>query len=240
MTGPLLSVQGLEAGYGSLRALVNITLHVDTGEIVTLVGANGAGKTTTLRAISGLIHPTKGTILFSGEDISRLPPHEIVERGIAHVPEGRRLFPHMTVAENLALGAYSHRARARMKEALEEQLETFPRVKERLKQQAGTLSGGEQQMVAIARGLMAHPRLLLLDEPSLGLSPKITEELFVKIAEIGRHGMTVLIVEQNVVEGLSISTRGYVVENGEVDQTVGESAADLLKNERLRSAYFGL
>ena len=240
MSEPLLSVEEVEAGYASLRALVNITLHVDAGEIVTLVGANGAGKTTTLRVISGLLRPTKGVVRFGGEDISRLPPHEIVERGISHVPEGRRLFPHMTVAENLALGAYSRRARARMQESLAEQLAFFPRVKERLAQHAGTLSGGEQQMVAIARGLMAHPRLLLLDEPSLGLAPKIAEELFDKIAEIGRRGTTVLIVEQNVVEGLSISNRGYVIENGEVDRTLETSAAELLKNERLRAAYFGL
>jgi branched-chain amino acid transport system ATP-binding protein len=237
---PLLSVEGIQAGYGSLRALVNITLHVNAGEIVTLVGANGAGKTTTLRAISGLIHPTAGTIRFAGEDISRLPPHDIVERGISHVPEGRRLFPQMTVAENLALGAYSKRARARMKETLEEQLATFPRVRERLAQRAGTLSGGEQQMVAIARGLMAQPRLLLLDEPSLGLAPKIAEELFANVALIGKRGITVLIVEQNVVDVLSISSRGYVIENGEVDQTVGSSAEELLNNDRLKAAYFGL
>ncbi|MCC7418232.1 MAG: ABC transporter ATP-binding protein [Acidobacteria bacterium] len=236
----MLQVEGVEAGYGSLRALADITLHVDAGEIVTLVGANGAGKTTTLRVVSGLVHPTRGIVRFAGEDISRLPPHEIVERGISHVPEGRKLFPHMTVAENLALGAYSRHARARMREALEEQLATFPRVKERLAQLAGTLSGGEQQMVAIARGLMASPRLLLLDEPSLGLAPKIVEEMFAKIAEIGAKGTTVLIVEQNVVEGLSISSRGYVIENGEVDRTLGSSAAELLSNERLRSAYFGL
>ena len=240
MSEPLLSVDGIEAGYGSMRALVNITLHVNAGEIVTLVGANGAGKTTTLRAISGLIHPTRGTIRFGGEDISRLPPHEIVERGISHVPEGRRLFPHMTVAENLTLGAYSTRARAKMNETLDEQLAAFPRVKERLAQRAGTLSGGEQQMVAIARGLMAQPRLLLLDEPSLGLAPKIAEELFANVAAIGKRGITVLIVEQNVVDVLSISARGYVIENGEVDQTVGSSAQELLKNERLRAAYFGL
>ena len=240
MSEPLLSVEGVEAGYGNMRALANITLHVEAGEIVTLVGANGAGKTTTLRALSGLIHPWKGVIRFGGEDISRLSPHEIVERGIAHVPEGRRLFPQMTVEENLALGAYSRRARERAPETREELLAAFPRVKERLHQRAGTLSGGEQQMVAIARGLMAQPRLLLLDEPSLGLAPKINEELFAKVAEIGKRGITVLIVEQNVVDVLSISSRGYVIENGEVDQTVGSSAQDLLNNERLRAAYFGL
>ncbi|MGB7219394.1 MAG: ABC transporter ATP-binding protein [Vicinamibacterales bacterium] len=240
MNEPLLVMDHVQAGYGQFLALRDMTLHVDAGEIVTLVGANGAGKSTTLRVISGLLHPKQGTVRFGGQDISRLPPHEIVELGISHVPEGRQLFPHMTVAENLSLGAYSQRARARAEESIEEQLAFFPRLKERLYQLAGTLSGGEQQMVAIARGLMAQPRLLLLDEPSLGLSPKIAEEVFAKVADIGKRGLTVLIVEQNVVEGLSISTRGYVVENGEVDRTVGTSPMELLGNERLRAAYFGL
>jgi len=240
MNEPLLVMESVAAAYGQFLALRDITLHVDAGEIVTLVGANGAGKTTTLRVISGLLHPRHGTVRFGGQDISRLPPHEIVELGISHVPEGRQLFPHMTVAENLVLGAYSQRARARAEQSLEEQLTFFPRLKERLHQLAGTLSGGEQQMVAIARGLMAQPRLLLLDEPSLGLAPKIAEEVFANVADIGKRGLTVLIVEQNVVEGLSISTRGYVVENGEVDRTVGTSAMELLGNARLRAAYFGL
>jgi branched-chain amino acid transport system ATP-binding protein len=237
---PLLVLDGVQAGYGDLPALRDITLHVDAGDIVTLVGANGAGKTTTLRVVSGVVHPTHGTVRFDGVDISRLPPHAIVELGISHVPEGRQLFPHMTVEENLALGAYSTRARARLEESLAEQLAFFPRLKERLHQLAGTLSGGEQQMVAIARGLMARPRLLLLDEPSLGLAPKTAEEVFAKVVEIGKRGLTVLMVEQNVVEGLSISTRGYVVENGEVDRRAGTSAMELLASERLRSAYFGL
>ncbi|MFZ3212891.1 MAG: ABC transporter ATP-binding protein [Terriglobales bacterium] len=240
MSEPLLVMDDVQAAYGDFQALFNITLHVNEGEIVTLVGANGAGKTTTLRVISGLLHTQKGTMRFHGQDISRTPPHRIVELGISHVPEGRQLFPHMTVEENLALGSYIGRARPRLKESMEEQFAFFPRLKERRKQLAGTLSGGEQQMVAIARGLMNQPKLLLLDEPSLGLAPKIVEEVFKKIQEIGKRGLTVLIVEQNVVDGLSISNRGYVVENGAVELGIGTSAQELLGNERLRSAYLGL
>jgi branched-chain amino acid transport system ATP-binding protein len=237
---PLLVIDGVQAGYGDFKALFNITLHVDVGEIVTLLGANGAGKTTTLRVISGLVHPTKGAVHFDGKNISTLSPHEIVELGISHVPEGRQLFPHMSVEENLALGAYIARARQRLKQTMEEQFTLFPLLKERRKQLAGTLSGGEQQMVAIARGLMTQPKLLMLDEPSLGLAPKIVEEVFAKVQQIGERGLTVLIVEQNVVDALSISSRGYVVENGAVDPGLGTSATDLLRNERLRSAYLGL
>ena len=240
MSEPLLVLDDVQAAYGDFQALFNITLQVNAGEIVTLVGANGAGKTTTLRVISGLLHPKKGTVRFNGRDISRTPPHEIVELGISHVPEGRQLFPYMTVEENLALGSYIGRARPRLKESMEEQFAFFPRLQERRKQLAGTLSGGEQQMVAIARGLMNQPKLLLLDEPSLGLAPKIVEEVFEKIQEIGKRGVTVLIVEQNVVDGLSISDRGYVVENGAVELGIGTSAQELLSNERLRSAYLGL
>jgi branched-chain amino acid transport system ATP-binding protein len=237
---PLLELRGVAARYGPLEALHGIDLAVGEGEVVAVLGANGAGKTTTLRVISGLVHPTKGTVRFDGQIISTRPPHEIVELGISHVPEGRQLFPHMSVQENLALGAYSARARQRMKQTMEEQFAFFPRLKERRKQLAGTLSGGEQQMVAIARGLMAQPKLLMLDEPSLGLGPKIVEEVFAKVQEIGKRGLTVLIVEQNVVDALSISSRGYVVENGAVDPAIGTSANDLLRNERLRSAYLGL
>jgi len=240
MSEPLLVMDDVQAAYGDFQVLFNITLDVKEGEIVTLVGANGAGKTTTLRVISGLLHPMKGTVRFNGHEISRTPPHQIVELGISHVPEGRQLFPHMTVEENLALGSYIDRARPRIREAMEEQFAFFPRLKERRKQLAGTLSGGEQQMVAIARGLMPQPKLLLLDEPSLGLAPKIVEEVFGKVQEIGKRGVTVLIVEQNVVDGLSISDRGYVVENGAVELGIGTSAQELLSNERLRSAYLGL
>jgi branched-chain amino acid transport system ATP-binding protein len=237
---PLLVMDGVQARYGEVNALFDITLHVEAGEIVTLLGANGAGKTTTLRVISGLVRPTKGTIRFDGRDIAGLPPHKIVELGISHVPEGRQLFPHMSVEENLSLGAYSGRARPRIRQAMEEQFALFPRLRERRTQLAGTLSGGEQQMVAIARGLMAQPKLLMLDEPSLGLGPKIVEEVFATVQEIGKRALTVLIVEQNVVDALSISHRGYVVENGAVDPGVGTSPKELLRNDRLRSAYLGL
>ena len=240
MSEPLLVMDDVQAAYGDFQALFNITLEVNQGEIVTLVGANGAGKTTTLRVISGLLHPKKGKIHFRGQDISRTPPHTIVELGISHVPEGRQVFPYMTVEENLALGGYISRSRSKLKEYMEEQFTLFPRLKERSKQFAGTLSGGEQQMVAIARALMNQPTLLLLDEPSLGLAPKIVEEVFQKVQEIGKRGVTVLVVEQNVVDALTISDRGYVVENGAVELGIGSSVQNLLKNERLKSAYLGL
>ncbi|HET7439828.1 MAG TPA: ABC transporter ATP-binding protein [Terriglobales bacterium] len=238
MNGALLAMDDVRAGYGDFQALFNITLEVKAGEVVTLIGANGAGKTTTLRVVSGLLRSRHGKVQFDGQDITKVPAHEIVMRGISHVPEGRQLFPYMSVEENLALGAYIPRVRPRLKEKVEENFEFFPRLKERRKQLAGTLSGGEQQMVAIARGLMASPKLLLLDEPSLGLAPKIVEEVFAKIQQIGKSGVTVLIVEQNVVDGLSISDRGYVVENGEI--TLQGTPKELLGNEQVRAAYLGL
>jgi branched-chain amino acid transport system ATP-binding protein len=228
----------VRASYGDFQALFNITLEIRAGEIVTLIGANGAGKTTTLRVISGLLRSQHGQLRFDGQDISTLPPHEIVVRGVSHVSEGRQLFPYMSVEENLALGAYIDRVRPRLEELMDEQFEFFPRLRERRRQLAGTLSGGEQQMVAIARGLMAAPKLLLLDEPSLGLAPKIVEEVFAKVQQIGKSGVTVLIVEQNVVDGLSISDRGYVVENGEI--TLQGTPKELLGNEQIRTAYLGL
>jgi branched-chain amino acid transport system ATP-binding protein len=237
---PLLTLDRVQARYDTVQALFGITLHVDPGEIVTLVGGNGAGKTTTLRVVSGLLRATGGVVRFDGQDLTSRPPHDIVELGISHVPEGRQLFPSMSVEENLALGAYAARARPHLRASMEEQFEFFPRLKERRRQLAGTLSGGEQQMVAIARGLMARPRLLLLDEPSLGLAPKVVEEVFAKVQEIGRRGLTVLIVEQNVVDALSISNRAYLIENGVVDQSVGTSVEALMSNERLRAAYLGL
>ena len=238
MSAALLAMDDVRASYGDFQALFNITLEIKAGEIVTLIGANGAGKTTTLRVISGLLRSQHGKLLFEGQDISKLPPHEIVIRGVSHVPEGRQLFPHMSVEENLALGAYISRVRPRLKEAMEEQFELFPRLKERRRQLAGTLSGGEQQMVAIARGLMNAPKLLLLDEPSLGLAPKIVEEVFAKVQQIGKSGLTVLIVEQNVVDGLSISDRGYVVENGGI--TLQGTPKELLGNQQICEAYLGL
>jgi branched-chain amino acid transport system ATP-binding protein len=238
VAAPLLSLTAIRAGYGDFQALFDISLEVRPGEIVTLIGANGAGKTTTLRVISGAVRATGGTVQFDGHDITALPAHAMPERGISHVPEGRQLFPFMTVEENLNLGAYNRRSRPRAQTALDEQLQLFPKLKERRRQLAGTLSGGEQQMVAIARGLMAAPRLLLLDEPSLGLAPKVTEEVFARIQDIGKRGITVLIVEQNVVDGLSISDRGYVVEHGRV--IMHGAARELLGNEKIRAAYLGL
>ena len=238
MREELLVLEAVAAGYGEFQALFDISLKVEAGAVISLIGANGAGKTTTLRVISGLLRPRKGTIRFRGEDISRVRPYEMVERGISHVPEGRQLFPHMSVEENLALGAYAPRCRPRLKERMEEQFELFPKLKERRKQIAGTLSGGEQQMVAIARGLMAEPTLLLLDEPSLGLAPKVVEEVFEKIRQVAGRGVTVLIVEQNVVDGLSISDAGYVVENGAV--VLSGSSKELLANQQVRAAYLGL
>ena len=238
MSEPLLLLESIAASYGDFQALFGISLTVEAGSVTTLIGANGAGKSTTLRVISGLLRPHGGAIRFQGQDISRVKPYDMVERGISHVPEGRQLFPHMSVEENLALGAYVPRSRARMKALMEEQFELFPRLKERRRQLAGTLSGGEQQMVAIARGLMAQPTLLLLDEPSLGLAPKTAEEVFEKIRQVARAGLTVLIVEQNVVDGLSISDSGFVIENGAV--VLSGSAHDLLVNEQVRAAYLGL
>jgi branched-chain amino acid transport system ATP-binding protein len=235
---PLLEVGSLTAYYGDLQALFDISLQVNAGEIVTLIGANGAGKTTILRVISGMKPPASGSVHFEGHDVSRVPAHEMVARGVSHVPEGRQVFPFMTVKENLSLGAYTPRARGNIKRLMEEQLALFPRLAERMDQLAGTLSGGEQQMVAIARGLMAQPKLLLLDEPSLGLAPKIVEEVFEKIQEVRRTGITMLIVEQNVVSALSISDRGYVVQNGAV--LLADAAKNLLNNEMVRAAYLGL
>jgi branched-chain amino acid transport system ATP-binding protein len=237
-SGPLLQLENVTAYYRDLQALFGISLRVFPGEIVTLIGANGAGKTTTLRVISGMKPPSAGSVHFEGEDVSRVPAHRMVARGISHVPEGRQVFPFLTVRENLSLGAYTPRARAHMKESMQEQLALFPRLGERLQQLAGTLSGGEQQMVAIARGLMARPRLLLLDEPSLGLAPKVVDEVFEKIREIRKTGITILIVEQNVVSGLSISDRGYVVQHGSV--LMEDTAQNLLGNEMVRAAYLGI
>ncbi|HWZ44111.1 MAG TPA: ABC transporter ATP-binding protein [Candidatus Saccharimonadales bacterium] len=235
---PLLELENVTAFYGDLQALFGITLRVHSGEIVALIGANGAGKTTILRVISGMKQLTHGSLTFEGIDAARVPAHQMVARGISHVPEGRQVFPFLTVRENLTLGAYNPRARVHAKALMEEQLALFPRLAERLNQLAGTLSGGEQQMVAIARGLMSKPSLLLLDEPSLGLAPKIVEEVFEKIQEVRRTGITMLIVEQNVVSGLSISDRGYVVQNGAV--SMEDTARNLLNNDMVREAYLGL
>ncbi|WP_366556422.1 ABC transporter ATP-binding protein [Aquibaculum sediminis] len=234
----MLELKAVDAGYGATTILHGVSLNVQAGESVTIIGGNGAGKTTTLRTIIGLLRPTAGTIHFEGQDISRLPAHEVVELGITLVPEGRQLFPDMTVRENLYMGAFRRDARAQAEKTLKEVLELFPRVAERLGQQAESLSGGEQQMVAIARGLMARPRLLMFDEPSLGLAPIIVEQVFSVIDSIVKTGVTVLIVEQNVHHTLNAADRGYVLENGEV--VLEDAAQALLTNDHVRQAYLGI
>ncbi|HEX5434812.1 MAG TPA: ABC transporter ATP-binding protein [Candidatus Angelobacter sp.] len=234
----MLELGNIAAHYGDLQALFGVSLRVFPGEIVTLIGANGAGKTTTLRVISGIKHPSQGSLRLGGQDVSRVRADQMVALSISHVQEGGQVFPFMTVRENLSLGAYTPRARAPAKESMQEQLTLFPRLAERLDQLAGTLSGGEQQMVAIVRGLMARPKLLLLDEPSLGLAPKVVDEVFEKIQEIRNTGITMLIVEQNVVSGLSISDRGYVIQHGSV--LIQDTAKNLLSNEMVRAAYLGI
>lgn len=234
----MLELKNIDAGYGTTSILNGVSLTVAEGEVVTIVGANGAGKTTTLRAISGLIKPTSGRVLFNGEDIAQKGADEIVELGITMIPEGRQLFPDMTVRENLIMGAFRKSARAGRSETLEEVVALFPRVRERLDQNAKSLSGGEQQMVAIARGLMAKPRLLMFDEPSLGLAPIIVTQVFEVIDRIVATGVTVLIVEQNVFHTLKAADRGYVLENGSI--VMADKAAALLDNAHIRKAYLGI
>ena len=235
---PLLSVDSVVAAYGEVRALWGVSLVVDEGEIVTLLGANGAGKTTTMRVLSGLIRPRSGTVTFDGLAVHRLPPPRIVQAGLVQIPEGRRLWPRMTVLENLELGAYAPHLRRRRLEGLEWVFSLFPRLAERRIQLAGTLSGGEQQMLAIGRGLMSRPRLLMLDEPSLGLAPILVREVFRIIEEINARGVTVLLVEQNVRQALEVAHRGYVLETGRIVQS--GAAADLLEDPRIKRAYLGL
>ena len=224
-----LELTHVEAFYGKIRALKGIDLNVEQGEIVTLIGANGAGKSTTLKAISGLMKlGPEAKITFDGEDITHLPPHEIAARGIAHVPEGRGIFAENTVLENLRMGAYLSRSKARTQELLETSLDLFPRLRERLRQQAGTLSGGEQQMLTMARGLMMEPKLMLLDEPSMGLAPVIVEQIFEIIADLHRRGITILLVEQNARMALQIAQRGYVIQTGRIALT---DASERLQND---------
>jgi branched-chain amino acid transport system ATP-binding protein len=233
----LLDVENIDAQYGRIRALDGVSLHVHEGEIVTLIGANGAGKTTTLRAISGLIRPTHGAIRFAGDDLLKLTPDAIVRRGVGHSPEGRRVFARMTVRENLDLGAYARNARAEIEVDFERVLEIFPRLRERLQQKAGTLSGGEQQMLAIARALMSRPRLLMLDEPSLGLSPILVQTIFGVIREINASGTTILLIEQNARQALSVANRGYVLEVGKI--VYSDTSVNLMASEAVRAAYLG-
>ena len=234
---PLLKIEKLSTAYGRIEALKGISMEVREGEIVTLIGSNGAGKTTTLRTINGIIAPRSGKITFAGQDITRRPAHEIVKLGIAQSPEGRRLFPRMTVRENLELGAYQRDDAAGVAEDLDRSYGLFPRLKERESQKAGTLSGGEQQMCAIGRALMARPRLLLLDEPSMGLAPILVDRIFEIIQEINKQGTTVLVVEQNASIALSVASRGYGLETGEIK--LSDDAAALRSNDEVRKLYLG-
>jgi branched-chain amino acid transport system ATP-binding protein len=233
----VLEVKNLVAGYGPFEVLRGIMLEVREGEVVAVLGANGAGKTTLNRALSGLIAPRAGSVCFCGEDITGADPARIVRAGLIHVPEGRKIFPNLSVRDNLLLGAYA-RGRPERARSLERVLATFPRLKQRIGQLAGSMSGGEQQMLAIGRGLMGRPRLLILDEPSLGLSPLLTEELFGLIDRLHADGLSILLVEQNVVRSLAVAARAYVIDNGVV--TLSGAAAALAEDARLQSAYLGL
>jgi branched-chain amino acid transport system ATP-binding protein len=234
--GPLLGLNDIHTYYGNIHALQGVTIEVGRGEIVTLIGANGAGKTTTLKTVSGLLSPRKGTITFDGQDIARTQAHELVKAGIGHAPEGRRIFSRLTVLENLQMGAFTRDLKT-IGPDIERVLTLFPRLRERITQQGGTLSGGEQQMLAIGRALMSEPRLLLLDEPSLGLAPILVQQVFATIKEINTQGTTILLVEQNALQALTIAHRGYVLQTGKVVLT--GAASDLIKNETVRKAYLG-
>jgi branched-chain amino acid transport system ATP-binding protein len=233
----VLELRDVEVRYGNIRALQGVSLIVAQGELVALIGSNGAGKTTTLRTISGLLRPADGSITFEGAEISRAPTDRIVSLGIGHCPEGRRIFGGLTVRENLVLGAVTQRDRSAVDAELDNVFTLFPLLKERLGQAGGTLSGGEQQMLAIGRALMSRPRLLLLDEPSLGLAPILVQQVFETIKEINAQGMTILLVEQNALQALSIANRGYVLQTGEV--VLEGPAGDLIVNEMVRKAYLG-
>jgi branched-chain amino acid transport system ATP-binding protein len=234
---PILEVEDIHTFYGTIEALKGISLKVHEGEVVTLIGANGAGKSTTLRSINGLNHPKSGTIRFRGEDITNTPAHEIVKMGISQSPEGRRIFPRMSVLENLEMGAYQRTNRAEIREDLDRVYALFPRLAERKAQKAGTLSGGEQQMVAMGRALMARPKLLLLDEPSMGLAPIFVEKIFEIVEEINQQGTPILLVEQNALMALDAANRGYVLETGHVALT--DDAKALRSNEQVRKTYLG-
>ncbi len=233
----ILDVQDIHTFYGTIQALKGVSLQVREGEIVTLIGANGAGKSTTLRSINGLNHPREGRITFQGEDITSTPAHDVVKRGISQSPEGRRLFSRMSVLENLEMGAYQRESRSEIREDLDRVYSLFPRLAERKSQKAGTLSGGEQQMVAIGRALMARPKLLLLDEPSMGLAPIFVEKIFEIVREINQQGTPILLVEQNALMALDAADRGYVLETGRV--ALADDAKALRQNEQVRKTYLG-
>ena len=233
----MLTVENLNVYYGMIHALKNVSFHVEEGEIVALIGANGAGKTTTLQTVSGMLQAKSGSVHFENQDITKMPSHRIVQLGISHVPEGRRMFANLTVYENLRMGAYTRKDKKEIEESLARVYERFPRLKERTRQLAGTLSGGEQQMLAMGRALMSNPRLLLLDEPSIGLSPLLVSEIFDIIESISKQGVTILLVEQNAKKALSIADRGYVLETGNI--VMEDSAQALLNNEDIKKAYLG-
>jgi branched-chain amino acid transport system ATP-binding protein len=233
----LLEVKDLNVSYGAIKAIQGISFHVDEGEVVTLIGANGAGKTTTLQTISGLLRPTSGEVLFEGKNLTHMAAENIVKLGVAQVPEGRRIFSRLTVAENLEMGAFTRKDKDGIRQAREQVFRSFPRLEERLDQYGGTLSGGEQQMLAMGRALMIQPRLLLLDEPSMGLAPILVEEIFEIIKRINSQGTSILLVEQNAAMALSVAHRGYVLETGRIVLR-GEAQA-LLRNPQVRAAYLG-
>jgi len=232
-----LILDNIYSSYGAIKALQGISLTVEKGEIVTLIGSNGAGKSTTLKTISGIVRANQGKIQFAGESIEKLPPHTIVQKGIGHVPEGRRIFPRMTVMENLEMGAYTFKDKKQIKENFERVMELFPRLKERLSQKGGTLSGGEQQMLAIGRALMMRPKILLLDEPSMGLAPILVEQIFEIIRELNQQGTTILLVEQNANQALQVANRGYVIVSGSI--VLHDTAESLRDNQMVREAYLG-
>jgi branched-chain amino acid transport system ATP-binding protein len=233
----MLEVNDIHSYYGNIHALKGISLTVDKGEIVTLIGANGAGKTTTLKTISGQLHPRQGTITFESERIEGLPPHTIVMRGVGQSPEGRKIFGALTVLENLEMGAYARSDKAAIARDLEFVFSLFPRLAERKKQLGGTLSGGEQQMLAMGRALMTHPRVLMLDEPSMGLAPVLVEAIFETIQKLNQEGTTILLIEQNAAKALQVAQRGYVIETGQI--VLKDSAENLRKSERVRKSYLG-
>jgi len=235
---PMLEVENIHSYYGNIHALKGISLTVEKGEIVTLIGGNGAGKSTTLRTITGVMKPREGHIHLDGENLAPYKPHEIVFKGMAMVPEGRRIFARLTVTENLDMGAYSRKNKQEISTDLERVFTLFPRLKERRNQVAGTLSGGEQQMLATGRALMAHPRILLMDEPSMGLAPVLVENIFDTIKEINKEGTTILLVEQNALMALSVAGRGYVMQTGEI--VLHDTAENLRKNKMVQKAYLGM
>ena len=233
----LLEVEGIHSYYGNIHALMGISLKIEEGEVVTLIGSNGAGKTTTLRSIQGILPPREGKIVFRGEELQGKPAHDMIGKGIAQSPEGRKIFPRMSVLENLEMGAYHRTDRAGIQQDMQRVYDLFPRLEERARQEAGTMSGGEQQMLAIGRALMGRPKLLLLDEPSMGLAPVLVERIFQTIEEINRQGTTILLVEQNANVALEIATRGYVLETGKIVNAA--SAEKLRQDPKVREAYLG-